>query len=79
MSAFARLYYANRGPGGHGIGSQFDLPNDEYDDPREPLPFFDDPYRMAGHYVEGRTAGPDIRPQADLRQPHDANRARVPI
>jgi hypothetical protein len=71
MSTFPRLYYANRGPDGT---DTFDLPAD----PREPLPLPDDPYRMAGPYVEARAPGPDMRRQhADPRLPRVAYRAPI--
>jgi hypothetical protein len=78
MSAFTRLYYANRGPGG--TEDPFELPADAFHDPREQLLFPDDPYRMAGHSVEARASGPDMRGRhADPRQPRDAHRARALI
>jgi hypothetical protein len=77
MSAFTRLYYANRGP--DGTDDPFDLPDDASRDPHDPLPVPDDPYRMAGPYVESRRPRPEMRQQAAPRQLHDANRARVPM
>jgi hypothetical protein len=72
MSTFTRLYYADRGP--DGPEDPFELPAD----PREPLPFPDDPYRMAGPYVEARAPGPDMRRRhADPRLPRDAYRAPI--
>jgi hypothetical protein len=72
MSTFTRLYYANRDPGGP--EDPFELPAD----PREPLPFPDDPYRTAGPYVEARAPGPEMRRRhADPRLPRDAYRAPI--
>jgi hypothetical protein len=77
MSAFTRLYYANRGP--DGTDDPFELAGPPVHNPPEPLPFPDDPYRMAGPYVESRRPRPEMRQQAAPRQLHDANRARVPM
>jgi hypothetical protein len=76
MSAFTRLYYVNRRP--DGTDHPFELPGDAFHDAPE-LPLPDDPYRMAGPYIENRRPAPEMRQQAAPRQLHDANRARVPM
>jgi hypothetical protein len=38
MSAFTRLYYANRGPGGFGVDDRYDHPfEDTFHDPPVPI------------------------------------------
>jgi hypothetical protein len=73
MSAFTRLYYANRGLGSHGGADDFDRRDDAFHHTPGLAAAPDDPYR-----IPDRVLNPDMaRPQANSRHPRDATFVRL--
>lgn len=69
MSAFTRLYYANRGPGGFGGDDSYDHPfEDAYHDPPVPIVPEEAYGEPAPALYGGARPGPEMRcPRADPR------------
>ena len=82
MSAFTRLYYANRGLDRYGIDDSYVYPfEDASHDPSAPIASPEDPYGgpESVPYDDVQAPSPEMhRPHIDPWRSHNAVRARTP-